>query len=400
MSSTIQWCDGPRPSVNRPSHTAWFDSACCAIATGWRVWIGIDRGAELDPRRRAAHERDRGQRVEVVRDLRDPDRREAGLLGRLGVGDELRDLVAVAALLGADHQADPHRVPLPTSGVGPDPNGGSSEKWQCHSRFSRVSLRTISSDPSILAGQLPTVREGARMSRVAVITGGASGMGLASAQRLAAQGHKVALFDLDGDAATSAAEDLRQTGAVAIGIAVDVSDRAGGRRRDGEGARRARADRDHRHERGLRQVRVVHRHHARGVDPDDRGQPHRHVPLHPVRDPRHDRRGLGPDRDDLVVERAVGREPHGALRRVEGRRRRAHQGVGGRVRAERHHGQHDPARFHRHADGARGRGARRHAAASTRSRPALRCGAPERPTTSPPRARSSAPTTRATSRAS
>jgi NAD(P)-dependent dehydrogenase (short-subunit alcohol dehydrogenase family) len=63
------------------------------------------------------------------------------------------------------------------------------------------------------------------MNRVAVITGGASGMGLASARRLASQGHKVALLDLDGDAAARAAEDLRQTGAVAVGIAVDVSDR-------------------------------------------------------------------------------------------------------------------------------------------------------------------------------
>ena len=41
MSSTIQWCDGPSPSVKRPPHTAWFESACCAIATGWRVWIGM-----------------------------------------------------------------------------------------------------------------------------------------------------------------------------------------------------------------------------------------------------------------------------------------------------------------------------------------------------------------------
>jgi len=64
------------------------------------------------------------------------------------------------------------------------------------------------------------------MSRVAVVTGGASGMGLASAQRLAAQGNKVALLDLDADAATSAAKELSATGATAIGIAVDVSDRA------------------------------------------------------------------------------------------------------------------------------------------------------------------------------
>ncbi len=36
---------------------------------------------------------------------------------------------------------------------------------------------------------------------------------------------------------------------------------------------------------------------------------------------------LGPHRDDLVVERAVGRAQHGALRGVEGRRHRPHQGV-------------------------------------------------------------------------
>ena len=34
MSSMIQWCDAPRPSVKRPSHTAWFDSASCAMAIG------------------------------------------------------------------------------------------------------------------------------------------------------------------------------------------------------------------------------------------------------------------------------------------------------------------------------------------------------------------------------
>ena len=50
------------------------------------------------------------------------------------------------------------------------------------------------------------------MSRVAVVTGGASGMGLASARRLAAQGHRVALLDLDGDAATEAAADDRRAG--------------------------------------------------------------------------------------------------------------------------------------------------------------------------------------------
>ncbi|HEV3450461.1 MAG TPA: SDR family NAD(P)-dependent oxidoreductase [Acidimicrobiia bacterium] len=61
--------------------------------------------------------------------------------------------------------------------------------------------------------------------RVAVVTGAASGMGLAIAQRLAAVGHRVALLDLDGPAADRAAEELRGTGSEALGLAVDVADR-------------------------------------------------------------------------------------------------------------------------------------------------------------------------------
>jgi NAD(P)-dependent dehydrogenase (short-subunit alcohol dehydrogenase family) len=63
------------------------------------------------------------------------------------------------------------------------------------------------------------------MSRVAVVTGAASGMGLAIGRRLAAQGHRIALLDLDGDAVTTAATALEATGARAEGFAVDVSDR-------------------------------------------------------------------------------------------------------------------------------------------------------------------------------
>ena len=63
------------------------------------------------------------------------------------------------------------------------------------------------------------------MSRVAVVTGAASGMGLAIGQRLAGNGHRVALLDLDGDAAERAAGDLRGAGTQALAAKVDVSDR-------------------------------------------------------------------------------------------------------------------------------------------------------------------------------
>src|SRR5690349_10813435 len=63
------------------------------------------------------------------------------------------------------------------------------------------------------------------MGRVAVVTGAASGMGLAIARHLAARGHRVGLVDAQGDAALRAAADLRETGATAIAAEADVSDR-------------------------------------------------------------------------------------------------------------------------------------------------------------------------------
>ena len=64
------------------------------------------------------------------------------------------------------------------------------------------------------------------MARVAVVTGAASGMGLAIARHLAARGDRVALLDLQAEEALLAAHALREAGAHAIGVAVDVADRA------------------------------------------------------------------------------------------------------------------------------------------------------------------------------
>jgi len=65
-----------------------------------------------------------------------------------------------------------------------------------------------------------------RVSRVAVVTGGASGIGLAISRRLSDRGDRVAVLDLDADAAQQAADEIRAGGGDAIGAGVDVSDRA------------------------------------------------------------------------------------------------------------------------------------------------------------------------------
>ncbi|WP_285032571.1 SDR family NAD(P)-dependent oxidoreductase [Mycolicibacterium sp. lyk4-40-TYG-92] len=63
------------------------------------------------------------------------------------------------------------------------------------------------------------------MTRVAVVTGGASGMGEAACHELGRRGHKVAVLDLNGEAAQRVAEALRADGVEALGIAADVSNR-------------------------------------------------------------------------------------------------------------------------------------------------------------------------------
>jgi NAD(P)-dependent dehydrogenase (short-subunit alcohol dehydrogenase family) len=61
--------------------------------------------------------------------------------------------------------------------------------------------------------------------KVAVVTGGASGIGLGIARRLARDGAKVAIFDLNGIAATEEALKIGAEGGEAIGVEVDVADR-------------------------------------------------------------------------------------------------------------------------------------------------------------------------------
>ena len=76
------------------------------------------------------------------------------------------------------------------------------------------------------------------VGRVCVVTGAASGIGLATARALATAGAAVALVDREGEAAEAAAQELRARGATAQAFACDIAD-AGAVSRTAVAVRRA-----------------------------------------------------------------------------------------------------------------------------------------------------------------
>jgi NAD(P)-dependent dehydrogenase (short-subunit alcohol dehydrogenase family) len=63
-------------------------------------------------------------------------------------------------------------------------------------------------------------------TKVAIVIGGTPGIGLGIAHRLAADGARVAPFDLNAIAAQGEATKMRADGLDTIGVAVSVSDRS------------------------------------------------------------------------------------------------------------------------------------------------------------------------------
>ncbi|MER7311905.1 MULTISPECIES: SDR family NAD(P)-dependent oxidoreductase [Streptomyces] len=73
---------------------------------------------------------------------------------------------------------------------------------------------------------LPTAYEAEFAGKVALVTGGASGIGLALSRRLAASGAAVVVADHHADSAVKTADELKATGARAAAVTLDVTDPA------------------------------------------------------------------------------------------------------------------------------------------------------------------------------
>lgn len=73
---------------------------------------------------------------------------------------------------------------------------------------------------------LPTAYEAEFAGKVALVTGGASGIGLALSRRLAASGAAVVVADHHADSAVKTADELKANGARAAAVTLDVTDPA------------------------------------------------------------------------------------------------------------------------------------------------------------------------------
>jgi 3-oxoacyl-[acyl-carrier protein] reductase len=71
------------------------------------------------------------------------------------------------------------------------------------------------------------MREEGDTQRIAIVTGGGRGIGRASALRLAADGHAVAVIDLTEESAAKTADQIAAEGGRSLAVAINVADEDG-----------------------------------------------------------------------------------------------------------------------------------------------------------------------------
>ena len=237
--------------------------------------------------------------------------------------------------------------------------------------------------------------------RVAIVTGAASGIGRATAQRLVDEGATVVAVDRDEEALAEAAEAIGKGAAASAGILALVGD-------VGDAATATRAVATATDEVGRLDVlvnnagilRFEHSHEVAAEDWDRvlRVNLTGTFQFCQAAIPRHGGGGPGLDRQRRLDRRQL-RSPVGrGLRGVQGRRARPHPHPGGRVRQAGPAGQRGVPRLHRHADHRcvqrAGRRRRQPGAPDHGAR-----GRPRGPSPSPPPSRTWRPTTPPTSSA-